>query len=169
MISQNTPIPAATEPELTIPPEAPSKTEVQIERIGTRHPFHGRKRGEEVAAIYCNHKTRTMIGAAINKRKEIWPLILQVLDAGLLVPTEGVMKHSNLGILFPNATLGFRQRYDLTNRLDFQAVTNEIMPAVLANREAIAAEPERIEEIIKAHAQRLRAEAEAERLAHRIE
>ena len=166
---QNAPIPIATEPEQPVSPTAPSKIELHLEPISARHPFRGYDRAGEVAAIYRHGKTRSMIGAAINKRKQIWPLILQVIDAGLLAPTEGVREQPDLGILFPNAPLGFRRRFDLTDKQDLQAVKEQILPAVLANREAIVADPERIEEIIKSHAQQLRAQADAERIAQRIE
>src|SRR6185369_17700243 len=68
-LPENAPIPIATEPELTVSPTAPPKTEVRIEPINRRHPFYGLERAEEVAACYRHGKTRSIIGAAIEKRK----------------------------------------------------------------------------------------------------
>lgn len=168
-LSQSASMPVAIEPEQPISPEVPAKNKVEIEPISNRHPFRALQKGEEIAAIYLHSKTRSTIGTAVKKRREIWSLILQVYEAGLLRPTGLVIDQPDLGILFPESPRTFRKRYDLTKPKDLKSIKEEILPAVLVNRSAVFAAPQKIDEIIKDYAERLRLKAEAERYAQKVE
>lgn len=163
------PITAPVEPKQTVAPEAPAKTEVHVPIKRTNHPFFGLSRAEEVAAIYCQSKTRLMVGNAIKKQRTIWPLILQLMDAGILRPSNAIREHPDLSILFPDTSLAFRRKYNLTKAGDLRAVKERIIPAALANRELVAAEPANIEDIIGVYWAQLQEKVNAERHASKIE
>jgi hypothetical protein len=54
-------------------------------------------------------------------------------------------------VLFPNSPRTFWQKYNLTDARSRVHVRDVIMPAAIANREAILAAPKQIEEILAAH------------------
>lgn len=171
-------IPVQTAPESAISPNDAAKTAITIpvkeperKKIDGKHSFRGWPRAEEVAAIYQNRNVYSRIGAALNKKggAKIWDLILQAMDAGFLTTNSICPNEINLGILFPNAPQRFRGSRLLIDKNDLKVVTDQIMPAAIANRNAILADPDNIESIIRDHAVRLRDAAMAEQYAKKIQ
>jgi hypothetical protein len=82
--------------------------------------------------------------------KEIWSLILQAKDEGFLTrlaePTIPTIK-----FLFPDAPASWTKNYLLTEAKDRAYVRDELMPAAIANKDAIVAAPEQIEIILREH------------------
>jgi hypothetical protein len=57
-------------------------------------------------------------------------------------------------MLFSLGSRGFCQRFDLTNTKERTKVSDEIFPAMIANREAILASPDSMEKILDEHKRR---------------
>lgn len=168
-IIQSAPITVPVEPEQPVLSDADAKSEVRVEVIKRNHPFYGLERANEIAAIYRHNKTRAAIGFHAKKHRAIWPMILKMVDAGILTPTDGIRDQPNLGILFPDAPLTFRQSFDLSKPKELLAVKEQVIPAVMENRQAIIAAPDKIDEIIKSHMRQLYEAADAERRAKKVE
>lgn len=158
-ISQDTP-PNREEPD-RLPPRP----------VSGRHSLQGLNldRLDEVAPYYGKHATRALkdvLDVKGNKRR-MWSLVLTALDAGFL--TKNDTNASNIGLLFPGAPRLFKQRYDLSNCQKLLEVERVVMPAALANREAVLANPDKIDEIIRGHADIVREQALAAQRAKKID
>lgn len=119
----------------------------------TFRSFADLARGDEIAALFlsCGH-ARTMIQRLAKDRggKDIWSLILQSRDAGFL--THGTNPSlPTIKLLFPDAPLSWTKNYLLTEAKDRAYIRDELMPAMIANKEALIATPERIEIILREH------------------
>lgn len=147
-------------------PEAP-KVEVS-----TRSPLAGFKRADEVSAIYTNKYTRASIAKIVKERggNDLWKLILEALDMGLLQPTDiKLANHLSLKLLFPETSQSYAQRFNLAHAKDRQLVRTSVLPAVLACREAIEQNQEQLGQIVDEYWQRESARKEAERAAQQIQ
>jgi hypothetical protein len=114
-------------------------------------------RGAEVYKILPK-KTRVTVAAACRKNPDIWPLILTAIDNGFLTATNALSVNDsplNLRFLLPCIPpREFGSRHVLTHAPALERVKNEIMPAVVACREAILANPSEIEPILRSYLQR---------------
>jgi hypothetical protein len=134
---------------------APTKKVAQ-RKLSSRSGFFGRPRAEEVQALY-NKPTRLVIAKAIrnasstNEAKEIWGMILTAIDHGLVVENNIVPQELTLRVLFPQGLRGFCMRFNLTDRADRRQVREVILPAMIANRDELLANPQRLEEIVKTY------------------
>jgi hypothetical protein len=115
--------------------------------------FDGLERGDEIAAIFsAKGRGRAIISSLAKERggKELWSLFLQAKDAGFL--TRGTdPKIPTIKMLFPDAPISWAKNYLLTEAKDREYIRDELMPAAITNRDAIIAEPERIEIILREH------------------
>jgi hypothetical protein len=139
-------------PEPSTFPDRPSVPPAKV-AVPRRSPFYGLPRAEEVYATFTDSRTRSTIGVAIADHggKEIWSLILCAIDHGFLTPTDMTLAKVTARILFPAMPRSWCQKFDLTNTKIRIRVRDILMPAAIANRDAILAAPNRIEEILEAH------------------
>jgi hypothetical protein len=96
-------------------------------------------------------------------------MILTAIDAGFLTTTDASITKCSLRVLLPNAPARYCSTFDLTKPADRKMIQEKLWPVIVANRDAILAAPEDLENIIRSHAERLRKEAEAERQAQKVE
>jgi hypothetical protein len=111
-------------------------------------------RGEEAYAILANGKARATIGRICSKKgagQEIWNLILAAIDHGFLTQTDADITTLSVRALFPNSPRGWWLKYNLTNQKHREHVRDVIMPAAIANKEAILKSPCEIDRIIAEH------------------
>jgi hypothetical protein len=127
-----------------------------VKPLSKRSPFYGKKRANDVAAVYLSVDARADIGRVVNAPggKEVWSLILTAIDAGFLTPTETEFTSATLCILFPRGDRTYCRRFNLANAKDRQQVIARIMPAALANQDAVLAAPGQLEQIVAAYWQR---------------
>jgi hypothetical protein len=144
-------------------PVSPTSVESKV-KLGERHPFIGHRRAEEVAAIYQHTKTRGTIGKLLGKRGggEVWKMMLELIDAGVLRPTNFATDMPSIRLLFPEAPLEFTRRLSLAEEHDRKKIRNEIMPVVLRCRDEIIAAPIQIVEILQREAAANRERIDAE-------
>ena len=129
--------------------------EQPVTRVNNRR-LQGLERADEVQAIF-NQRTCATIGRAVAGRggREIWTLILQAIDAGFVsAATAGniVVEKLTARVLFPLSPRSWSRQYDLTFRQHRARVRNVVMPAAVACREVILANPEDIDGILRRHA-----------------
>ena len=132
--------------------------------------FHGLERAEEVAAIYTNQQGRAYIGKLVSGRggKEIWALILSAIDQGFLVRNSCNFPNPSLRVLFPLASAPYCRQFDLALPRDRAKIRDSVLPAAIANRGAVLANPDDLENIINAHQQRLAAAEQEAKKQRRI-
>jgi hypothetical protein len=137
--------------------EAPDKEPSKQSAIRPTSPFYGRPRADEVYSTFLDKDARSIVGKAISGRggADIYDMILKALDLEFLQPNRRSLGRPNLRMLFSRGSRAFCQRFDLTNNKRRATVRNEIFPAMIANREAILAAPDSLEEIIDKHKERL--------------
>lgn len=149
---------AETAPTAAIPEVVPAESREKADRVGLskRSLLHGHRRADEVAAIYQHLAARSTIGRAVEGRggKDIWALILQALDGGLLKPTSTAYQDVTLRLILPGLSLGYCHRFDLAQPADRAKVRDLILPAAIANRDAILASPQDAQAIIEGHLRR---------------
>ena len=144
----------ASECTSSVPPdqicEAPEITASKRPAIRPSSPFCGRPRADEVYSTFLNKDARYVIGKVISSRNgaDIYEMILRALDWGFLQPNRNGFGTPNLRMLFSLGSRSFCQRFDLTNPKQRIQVRDEIFPAMLANREAIIASPDTLEQIL---------------------
>ena len=113
--------------------------------------------------MFCGTDQRQRVAKAVkvDGGKEIWELILKAIDAGFLTPNSYLYDIPNLRLLFsavkpkkkPNT---FFTRYILTNPDDRAKVCEYIMPAALANQDAVLADPEQLEGIVNTYIRQMK-------------
>jgi hypothetical protein len=124
--------------------------------LSKQSPFYGVERGEEIAATYRSHDTRAVVGKAIHDRggKDVLSLIYAAIDLGILKPTGAATKKPTLRLLIPDAPPTYCAKYDLRNRKQRNHVRNVLWPIILANKDAVIANPRDLEAIINAGMQK---------------
>lgn len=128
-------------------------------KMRRRNAMYGLPRADEVYAVYREKNTRSLISSAARGRggKEVWSLVLAALDQGFLTPTDMALRREvTARILFPTAPAAWGRKYDLGDRKTVAHVRDVIMPAAIANKEAILAAPDKIAEILARHEQQNR-------------
>jgi hypothetical protein len=145
--------------------EAPNKKPPKQSAIRATSPFYGRHRADEVYSTFLDKDARSIVGKAIASRggADIYDMILESLDLEFLQPNRRSLGRPNLRMLFSLGSRTFCQRFDLMNNKQRATVRNEIFPAMIANREAILAAPDSLEEILNKHKQRI-----AQRVPRRV-
>jgi hypothetical protein len=112
-------------------------------------------RAAEVAALYQTKQTRSAICRVVKAPggRVIWDMILQGIDAGFITANNiGLQVGTvSLRLLFPqthNRSTFFTSRYNLMNPRHRDFVMNVVWPIALANKEAVAADPARLEQLV---------------------
>jgi hypothetical protein len=124
-------------------------------------PFYGRQRAAEVYAIYTNAKTRHHVGTVLKQRggADLWPLILDAIDGGVLAQTDLYTHHrspASLRLLFPWMPPNNRYalEFDLANPRHRQMIRDDVLPIAIANKKAIMANPDLLERLVYDERQR---------------
>ena len=154
----DTDVPDVVEKSPPVPPKPPL-------------PFKGRKRALEVGEIFTNTKTRTMLGKEIREHggKDIWTLILETIDAGLLTANPRELDKPTIRVLFPDAPLAFTRAMTLDTVAGRRTVREEYLPALKRHRDEYLANPERVAEIIERDSAELRQRAASEAREKKLE
>jgi hypothetical protein len=136
--------------------EAPEIKASKRSAIRPTSPFYGKPRAEEVYSTFQDKDARYVIGKAISGRggADIYEMILRALDCGFLQLNHNGLGKPNLRMLFSLGSRSFCQRFDLTNPKQRIQVRDDIVPAMIANREAILAAPDSLEKILDEHKRR---------------
>ncbi len=117
--------------------------------------WQGRPRAAEVAAIFKHPATRAVIGQLLREKKagdEVWQLIVSSLEQGFLTPTQHLtVTKPSLRLVFPQAPRTYANRFDLTRAKDRHSVRAEILPAAMAHRDELRAQPHDLERIVREH------------------
>lgn len=152
------------------------KHEAPKVEVSTRSPLSGFKRADEVSAIYTNKYTRASIAKIVKERggSDLWKLLLEALDSGLLEPTDiKLANHLSLKLLFPETSQSYAQRFNLAHAKDRQLVRTRILPAVLACRDLIQQNPDQLGQIVdeywRREDERIEAEKAAQKMRQKIE
>lgn len=78
-------------------------------------------------------------------RKEMRKVMRTLVQEGILVPHDNSVQSDkpNLRLMFPTETrrCGFRESFDLRNKSDRDRIIQEVLPAALANKERLIADP----------------------------
>jgi hypothetical protein len=131
--------------------------------MSERNPLAEKPRAEEVWNRYHGRKTRAALVKAVKHPggNELWSLILTAIDQGFLKETNSETNTFSARMLFTEAppNRGFLTNLDLATSKGRTFVKDVLMPAAIINREAILAEPDRIEQIIDEYRQAQRVEA----------
>jgi len=147
---------AKSEPAATSQPKESTGRPITARSAMAKMP-----RGVEVAAIYSDGDTRGSIGRLLKAPgcKKAWDLILQAIDAGFAMPTDTALDKPTVRLLFTQVPprsrhlrAGGQSQLDLSVKKDRTHVEKVLLPAALANREAIIAEPHRFDEILDDYA-----------------
>jgi hypothetical protein len=122
-----------------------------VQPISKRSPFYGRERADEVQAVYRNRSLMLpTIRKAVKSRggKDLWAMILTAIDAGFLTETDYVAdqrRRLSLRILFPHeAAASYCRSIRLGTYHDIKYVRDVILPAMIAHRDTILADPSQI-------------------------
>lgn len=145
---------AEAAPSETANPEKQESARPERRKLPHR-ALRGRERSAEVIAVYRANKTRSELNCYLKGHKnvapQIWSLILTALDAGFLTPTEIEFQALTMRILFPTGNQQYCGRFNLTKTNDRREVAERIMPAALAHRDEVIADPQRLESIVAEH------------------
>jgi hypothetical protein len=134
-------------------------------KISSHHPFVGRPRAAEVAALYENGRTRTTISQLLRKKRgsrDVWNLILESMDAGFLRQNSIAVTLPTAKLLFPQAPTSFTRLYSLAEEKDRKVLREQILPAAIRCRGQILVTPEQIAEILQRDAAAIRERARLE-------
>jgi hypothetical protein len=150
---------AQENPANTAEPVSQNGQNPQPRKVKTNDSLAKFPRSDEVRNLFENFHGRAALRKAVEcyGGKEIWQLILDSIDNGLLRVQKGQENEGfSARMLFTDCPGRTElSRLELTNRVHRKRVRDEIMPAAIANKEAIIAEPHRIAEILQAHKNRL--------------
>ncbi|HZZ26115.1 MAG TPA: hypothetical protein VFE60_27770 [Roseiarcus sp.] len=124
-----------------------------FERMYKSNPFYGRDRADEVLAIYSDAHARVHIGRVLGVRggDALWAMILTAIDAGLLTKTgyTAATERLSLRVLFPDERAkNYCRGIDLSTAQEIKRVRDFILPAMVANKDAILADPSQIAQIM---------------------
>lgn len=123
-------------------------------QLSQRMAFSGAPRAEEIAKIFQNKKTRTTLGQMFKQRggKQAWDMLLEALDAGLLVVNNNTLNQPTMALLFPaSPPRGYTAQFNLLDPRNREQVRDVILPAMIACRDRLLADPDRIRDIVNEH------------------
>jgi hypothetical protein len=128
--------------------------------LSRKNPLYGREGASEVYKTFLNHHTRTALNEALKGRygKELRELILAAIAEGFARPTNYSTKTFNAKALFGGYGENLRG-FDLANVRDRRQFKEEVWPMALANKEAILANPEKVDHILDEYKSKRQTEA----------
>jgi hypothetical protein len=102
--------------------------------------------------------------------KEIWELILLAIDQGFIRPSNVTSKLLNAKLLFTGVSIGTElSHWNLATPKHRKHVQEIIMPAAIANKQAILAEPHKVMEIVDKYLQQQDEERQQEKKAKEVQ
>jgi hypothetical protein len=130
-------------PALKQPSETPKP-------ITSKTGFFEAPRAQEIAAKFVDKDGRSALSKIWKDRygKQIWELITIALDGGLLVENSRTNITPTLSLLFPPAPTNYARRFDLTKPPQRKHVKDQILPAMIACRDKLLAQPHLMREIM---------------------
>ena len=151
--------PAAKNEEPPKNTAAPPNRKLLTQRSG----FHDAPRAEEIAAVFKHRHTRATLSHVWQGRggKQIWELIVTALDAGLIMSTDKSVHAPTMALLLPSCSVSFTKQYDLSNQKVRTHVRDIVLPSMIACRDKLVAEPDRIREILSDHEKAQRGQQQA--------
>jgi len=116
--------------------------------MSDRCGFADAPRAEEFHAIFRSKDARATLGRIWQGKHgpAIWKLMIKARDAGLLVENDRSFRTASLLLLFP--LLPVARKYDLENPKHLALVRDIGLPAMIACRDKLLANPERAQEIV---------------------
>src|SRR6516225_5942729 len=110
--------------------------------------FADAPRAEEFHAIFRSKDARATLGRIWQGKHgpAIWKLMIKARDAGLLVENDRSFRTASLLLLFP--LLPVARRHDLENPEHLALIRDHYLPAMIACRDKLLANPERTQEIV---------------------
>jgi hypothetical protein len=121
---------------------------------------------EDIIGLFQNKDSRTKINQILGNRggKDLVALMREVRDTGFLQEHNASITRPSLRLLFPDASVRYANKFDLLKPADRKTVREQILPAVVAHRERLLADPGSIEQIVDEY---WKAKREAELAARR--
>jgi hypothetical protein len=146
---QETPPVVAETPRSEEPP-APKEPAETPKQITSKTGFYDAPRAQEIASKYLNKEGRSALSNIWKDRggKQIWELLLSALDGGLLVENRRTSVMPTLALLFPLAPFPYARRFDLTQSAQRKIVKDQVLPAMIACRDKLLAQPDLMREIM---------------------
>jgi len=170
LLATNSDIPVVAETTNSVQPI--EEIAVNGRELPKSSPLWKYERAKEVWALYEKPETRTILTKAVSHKRafgEIWKLILAAADNGFLKTNRTTSSKRDglaLRLIFPEAPpRGEYAGMDLLQGKVRDHVKEVIMPAAIACREEILAEPHRVEDICAQYlqTQKVQARERAER------
>ena len=125
----------------------PPRRKIAVERS----TYASAPRAEEIAKRFQNARGRDILAKVWTKHgtgKKIWDMLIVAYDAGLLVPNDTVLKFPTLRLLFPLAPNKYSMQFNLFDKKQLAHVSETILPAMIACKDQLLADPERTQEIV---------------------
>ena len=154
--------------------EKPSQHLQLVPKLKKGHRLSDWPRAEEIISLYQHSKTRGTITrlAALHNGKQVWKLMTQALDAGLLRSNNIVIEAITARLLFPHDISGrsarFLHTYDLTKPAGRKAFEADLLPRMIANKDALLAAPDDIEDILNRARRQQQSEQKEAIVAERV-
>jgi len=151
-------------PKIEEQPSEPAQIKCESPKLDHRSTFYEAPRSQEVADVFTEKDTRATLGRVWKSHagKQIWDMILTAIDNGLCVRTERAFKNPTLGLLFPTGPSSFTRVYLLDNLKQRKHVRDVLLPQMIACKDQLLAEPERMREILSSHSATQQAKVQAE-------
>jgi len=157
--SSNTQETAPPAPENSEPaPQQEPQARGEI-KPGPKSGLYGRPSADKISQVFLNRsKTRVMLG---HLNGPTWKLLLQAYEGGLLpIPTEATIHKQTARIFFPYGSERYLNGFDLTSRTGRTAAV-DLLAQMIAHKDDLLAEPERVEAILTNKQQARKAEQKA--------
>jgi len=139
------PVPRTVTVEVRTPP--PLQRTLPPRPLPSRSPYRELDRGAEVYRAITHRNTRYHL-AQVTLDEDggpwIWALVLSAIDNGFLTTTDIHTRRITTRLLFPDAPEEWANRWDLTSPPALRYVQETLMPAAIACRDAILANPRQI-------------------------
>lgn len=128
-------------------------------RVGINTAYSNAPRAEELAALFDNKDGRGVLAKIWcgPGGKKVWKLLLTAVDAGLLISNSNTSDIPNLRVLFPlMPSRGYASQFNLLDFRQCERVRDVILPAMIACRDKLFANPEHTQQIVAAYLQEQR-------------
>ena len=130
-----------------------------INRVGKKSKLYGLPRANEIATLYDAHSTRALLGKIAHKRvdnaiyKTVWHLACAAYDAGFIQKNSYSANQANtrphLRMIFPECKSHYCTRFHLDNSKDLRLIAAYILPAMIANKDELLSDPDKIENLVE--------------------
>jgi hypothetical protein len=164
------PVDPAAETTPLAPPDSAAEGIARTPRRTRSRLFHGYQRGDELAAILPDD-TRSTVGRLLRTKaaSDVWDLLLRSVDAGFLrADNVATTRTASLRLLFPQVPLRYARQFDLEKPVDGRRVRDQILPAAVAHRDAVTANPGDLERIVREYHAAQAAETQAKEAAVKL-